>query len=68
MKRAIAVWGLLLLLTAAGGGQDAVLRETDTNFSQAGAEDHWIYNDLARGFAEAKASNKPMMIVFRCIP
>jgi hypothetical protein len=25
----------------------------------------WIYDDLAGGFAEARKSGKPMMIVFR---
>jgi hypothetical protein len=29
---------------------------------------HWIYNDLEAGFAEAKASGKPLLVVFRCVP
>lgn len=32
----------------------------------AGA-DHWIYNDLDRGFAEARRRNKPLFVVFRCV-
>jgi serine protease Do len=28
----------------------------------------WIYNDLDRGLAEAKRSNKPLAVVLRCIP
>jgi len=28
----------------------------------------WLYNDLARGFAQAKASGKPLLVIFRCIP
>jgi hypothetical protein len=32
------------------------------------AEGFWIYNDLPRGFAEAKKTGKPMLLVFRCIP
>ena len=28
----------------------------------------WIYNDLPRAFAEAKQSNKPLLVVMRCIP
>lgn len=28
----------------------------------------WIYNDLDRGFAEAKATGKPLMVVLRCVP
>lgn len=32
------------------------------------AEGFWIYNDFARGVAEAKASGKPLVVVLRCIP
>lgn len=28
----------------------------------------WIYNDLGKGIAAAKAEGKPLMVVFRCIP
>ncbi len=28
----------------------------------------WIYDDLAAGFAEAKATGRPLMVVFRCVP
>lgn len=30
--------------------------------------DRWIYNDYARGFAEAKKSGKPLLVVLRCVP
>jgi len=32
------------------------------------AEGFWIYNDLPRGFAEAKKTGKPLLVVLRCIP
>ncbi|HET6406471.1 MAG TPA: Trx7/PDZ domain-containing (seleno)protein [Chthoniobacteraceae bacterium] len=28
----------------------------------------WIYNDFERGFAEAKRTGKPLLIVLRCVP
>jgi serine protease Do len=28
----------------------------------------WIYNDVASGFAEAKKTGKPLMVVLRCVP
>ena len=31
---------------------------------EAGAR--WIYDDLDKGFAAAKASGKPMLVVIRC--
>jgi hypothetical protein len=30
--------------------------------------DRWIYQDLDRGFAEAKKSGKPLLVVLRCVP
>jgi hypothetical protein len=32
------------------------------------ASGKWIYNDLAKGFAEAARTRRPMLVVFRCIP
>jgi hypothetical protein len=32
------------------------------------ADGFWIYNDLPKGFAEAKRTGKPMLVVLRCIP
>ena len=32
-------------------------------------DDHrWVYNDWQRGFAEAKKTGKPLLVVLRCIP
>jgi hypothetical protein len=28
----------------------------------------WIYNDVERGFAEAKRTGKPLLVVLRCVP
>jgi hypothetical protein len=32
------------------------------------AEGFWIYNDLAKGFAKARETGKPMLVVLRCLP
>src|SRR5688500_11014878 len=32
------------------------------------ADGFWIYNNLPKAFAEAKASGKPLVVVLRCIP
>jgi len=29
---------------------------------------HWLYNDLPKGFAEAKRTGKPLFVVIRCPP
>lgn len=28
----------------------------------------WLYNDVAQGFAEAKRTGKPLLVVLRCVP
>jgi hypothetical protein len=35
----------------------------DTNVGK-----HWIYNDLKAGTAQARATGKPLLVVFRCVP
>jgi hypothetical protein len=30
--------------------------------------ERWVYNNLEQGIAEAKQTNKPLLVVFRCIP
>src|SRR5581483_4583663 len=32
------------------------------------ADGYWIYNDLPKGLAEAKATGKPLLVILRCIP
>jgi hypothetical protein len=37
------------------------LKDTDVG-------DHWIYDDLGAGFARARATGKPLLVLFRCVP
>jgi hypothetical protein len=39
--------------------QDRAARENDPR---------WIYNDVDRGFAEARRTGKPLLVVLRCVP
>ncbi|MEZ5301974.1 MAG: hypothetical protein R3F11_15210 [Verrucomicrobiales bacterium] len=45
--------------------RDEMVRDDIANLE---TREDWIYNDLEKAAAEAKAAGKPMMIVFRCIP
>jgi hypothetical protein len=31
-------------------------------------DERWIYNDVEKGFAEAAVSEKPLLVVLRCVP
>ena len=35
---------------------------------EVGSDARWGYNDFAKGAADAKKDNRPMLVVFRCIP
>lgn len=45
-------------------------RDTKVRNDKANVEkdSRWIYNDLPRAYDAARNSNKPLLIVFRCIP
>jgi hypothetical protein len=70
MKRAVfAFVNILLCLLVASpiAAQDRktkVLNDRDTFANN----EVWLYNDLTEALAEAKAKNKPLLVVFRCVP
>lgn len=68
MRQTLAV--ALLLVLVISGFAHAQTREEKvlTDRKKVEAEGRWIYGDLAKGFAAAKASGKPLLVVFRCIP
>jgi hypothetical protein len=60
----LAVW-LVGAGLAAGQTREQKVQADRTKVE---AEGFWIYNDLARGLAEAKKTGKPLLVVLRCIP
>ncbi len=67
MRRTLLAYAALAgacLAAAALGGQDPKKEKLKADLKDdiAGA---WIYDDLPAGFAEAKRSGKPMLVVFR---
>ncbi len=70
MRPLLAAIGLLLLLFSSSSpllaqDRDAKVRDDRKAF---GASKDWIYNDLSEGVRAAKDSDKPLLVVFRCIP
>ena len=69
MIRCTAFWsGAVVLAT----GLTAVAQDRDTlvrrDRDEVGARADWVYNDFAAGVAEAKKTDKPLLIILRCIP
>lgn len=68
MKRTFLVWlaaCLLLAGTLAAQTREEKVRSDKAKVEAAG---FWIYNDLPQGFAQAKETGKPLVVVLRCIP
>ena len=69
MKHCAILFTTLLLLSAsalnaAEDRKEKVLSDR-RDVTAAGL---WIYNDLDKGFAEAKRTGKPLLVVLRCVP
>ena len=56
---------LLLATTLAHADDKAQLRSALKDTEPRG---DWIYDDLDLGFADAKKTGRPLMVVFRCVP
>lgn len=59
---------LLVLLLGAFAFQNPREMKVRGDRQKVEAQGFWIYNDLNKGFAEARRTNKPVLVVFRCIP
>ncbi|MEM7316616.1 MAG: Trx7/PDZ domain-containing (seleno)protein [Planctomycetota bacterium] len=60
------VWIVIgLLSTTALADEDLRDRIKDEHVRNGG---HWIYNDIAEGFRQAKETGKPLFVTFRCVP
>lgn len=62
--------GLLLLTVSMAHAQDRKARQKTrlkTDREVSGAE-NWVYNDLDKAVAQARKDDKPILVLFRCIP
>ncbi len=63
---------LMALLVCWFSSQVAIAADRETKVrgdkQKVEGDGFWIYNDLPRGVALAKESNKPLLVVFRCVP
>jgi hypothetical protein len=61
---------LCLALPGVAVGQKPPTREEKVRNDKKKIEEEgfWIYNDLEKGFVEAKKADKPMLVILRCIP
>jgi serine protease Do len=65
MFRALRLSVYLIGLAAAASHAKSPLGESLKDIDVA---EHWVYDDWPRALAEAKASDKPLLVVLRCVP
>ena len=63
MKRVMLILIGVICLAAAGQPQEVLDKDRALAVSNG-----WIYNDLPAGFAEARKTGKPLLVVIRCPP
>lgn len=58
------------LLAASVSAETVKDREGAVRNDKAAMENdaRWVYNDVPRGFAEAKRTGKPLLVILRCVP
>jgi serine protease Do len=63
----VCALGLAVTVAIAGGkkSREEKVREDRARVEASG---WWIYQDLPRAFAEARAQDKPIVVVLRCVP
>ena len=63
---------VMLMLSATARAQNPVAKTREEKVrgdkAKVEADGFWIYNDLNRGFEEAKKTGQPLVVVLRCIP
>lgn len=65
MVRIILLLAVLPIFAVGAESRDTKVRNDRTDVMSTGK---WIYNDFAKGVAEAKQTGKPLLVVLRCVP
>lgn len=65
MKHVLLTLAALAAIPAAPAGDKEKLRDALGDTAPAGT---WIYDDLEAGLAEGRRTQKPLLVVLRCVP
>ena len=65
MKLNLWAFGAVAAVCLSVGAQEGAKEQLRTALKDTEVKGDWVYDDLASGYAAAKKSGKPMMIVFR---
>lgn len=70
MKKLVFLLSCLLLSTSPLNAETVKDREGAVRADKEKMENHarWLFNDIDSAFAEAQRTNKPVLVVLRCVP
>jgi len=68
MRIPLLAAAILLLGTGAALAKESREEKVRNDRARVEADGFWIYNDLAKGQAEAERTGKPLVVALRCIP
>ena len=70
LSRRVVFWVSLVIGVGVSHAAAVKDREGAVRGDKAAMENdaRWIYNEVDRGFAEAKKTGKPLLVVLRCVP
>ena len=68
MRRPLAVLSVVALASTAVWAKESREEKVRADKARVEADGFWIYNDLAKGMAEATSTGKPLVVALRCIP
>jgi serine protease Do len=61
-------WAIAAACLSLAAAQDGAKEQLRTALKDDAVKGDWIYDDLPAGYALAKKTGKPLMVVFRCVP
>lgn len=64
--RLLLTIGVVVAAVTASSAKDDARLKSALQDDLVGAE--WIYDDIGRGYQEARKSGKPLLVSFRCVP
>ncbi|QDT99724.1 Trx7/PDZ domain-containing (seleno)protein [Gimesia aquarii] len=68
MLRTVFIFTLLLMTSTSFSFAQTREEKVRQDREKVESSGYWIYNDLQKGFEQARQTKKPMLIVLRCIP
>lgn len=68
MKRSAGILILILLVLLSAGTRPVCAQAELREALKDSTGDHWIYDDFPEAVKRAEKENRPLLVLFRCVP